>query len=136
MGAETQRDTIQSYLDKMMKITPVYIIGLLAIVEPALRDFTGADITQQIVGVAIVLVLGIVALAVFEGVGRKLGRDRKLQIGLVSFTSCLYIIVGSWRAMGQDIISFPTIGPFIPVFLAGWIFLAPLILFRYSEEGE
>ncbi|MHA1908970.1 MAG: hypothetical protein ACW98Y_16840 [Candidatus Thorarchaeota archaeon] len=134
MGEETRQQLLQSYLEKMMKVTPVYIIGLLVAVEPALKDMSTSGSSDQYIAMGIVVFLGIVALFVFEGVGRKLNLTRKLQISLVSITSILYLIVGSWRAMEQDLSSLPVIGQFVPIFLAGWIFLAPLLLFRYGEE--
>lgn len=134
MGENATRDLMKSYLDKMTKVTPVYIVGLMLAVEPALYGLSGSNLSQQLAAIGIVLVFGIIALFVFEGVGRQLGTSRKLQIFLVSVTSCIYLIFGSWIAMGQSVTAFPLFGPLVPVFLAGWVFLAPLLLYRYEEE--
>jgi hypothetical protein len=133
--SDQPRLDLKVYLDKMMKVTPVYIIALLAALEPALAYFSDKTINEQYMGLALVFFFGIVALLVFEGYGRRLGLKKKLQLGLVVITSCLYLLVGGFRAMGVNIMTLEY-GYFLLLFMAGWTYLAPLILVKLDSDVD
>jgi hypothetical protein len=117
----------EPYLDKLGKLTPVYIIGLMAVIEPMMGVIRNRTPEEQIVAMVMVMGLGIAAFYFAEVGKRKLNAERKAQLGVTLVSTILYLFLGTMRMLGVDLIT--AYFGFVPLLFAGaWTFIAPLLV--------
>jgi hypothetical protein len=112
-----------SYIHRLGKLTPIYIIALMTTMEGLLAPFATLDVTFQVVSVVMVLIAAIILFWHFEIREQKVTLRPQLVISFV--TSMLYIILSSMRIL--DI----SLGDFDYLLLLGvglWTFVAPMIV--------
>ena len=117
----------EPYLEKLGKLTPVYIIGLMTVIEPMMGFIRDRTPEEQIVAVAMVMGFGIVAFFVTEVGKKKLNAERKAQLGVTLVSTILYLFLEAMRMLGVDLIT--AYFGFVPLLFAGaWTLIAPLLV--------
>lgn len=112
-----------SYIHRLGKLTPIYIIALMTTMEGLLAPFATLDVAFQVISVVMVLIAAIVLFWHFEIREQKVTLRPQLVISFV--TSMLYVILSSMRIL--DI----SLGDFDYLLLLGvglWTFVAPMIV--------
>jgi hypothetical protein len=117
----------EPYLEKLGKLTPVYIIGLMTAIEPMMGIIRDRTPEEQIVAVLMVFGFGIVAFFVAEVGKKKLSAERKAQLGVTLVSTILYLFLETMRMLGVDLIT--VYFGFVPLLFTGaWTLIAPLLV--------
>lgn len=112
-----------SYIHRLGKLTPIYIIALMTTMEGLLAPFATLDVAFQVISVVMVLIAAIILFWHFEIREQKVTLRPQLVISFV--TSMLYVILSSMRIL--DI----SLGDLDYLLLLGvglWTFVAPMIV--------
>jgi hypothetical protein len=119
----TNIDAEDSYLHRLGKLTPIYIIALMTTVEGLLAPFATLNIAFQVTSVVMVLIAAIVLFWHFEIRDQKV--DLRPQLVIAFVTSMLYITLSSIRILGIDL------GDLNYIVLLGvglWTFVTPMVI--------
>jgi hypothetical protein len=119
----TNIDSDDSYLHRLGKLTPIYIIALMTTVEGLLTPFATLNVPFQVTAVVMVLLAAIVLFWHFEIRDQKV--DLRPQLVIAFVTSMLYISLSSIRILGVDL------GDLNYIVLLGvglWTFVTPMII--------
>jgi hypothetical protein len=119
----TNIDENDTYLHRLGKLTPIYIIALMTAMEGLMAPFATLDVTFQVVGVVMVLIAAIVLFWHFEVRDQKV--DLRPQLVIAFVTSMLYITLSSIRILSIDL------GDLNYIVLLGvglWTFVTPMII--------
>ncbi|MHA2021424.1 MAG: hypothetical protein ACW96N_06895 [Candidatus Thorarchaeota archaeon] len=119
----TNIDSDDSYLHRLGKLTPVYIIALMTAMEGLMAPFAILDVAFQVTAVVMVLVAAIVLFWHFEIRDQKV--DLRPQLAIAFVTSMLYISLSSMRILGINLGDYNFL-LFLGVGL--WTFVTPLII--------
>ncbi|MFW9887956.1 MAG: hypothetical protein ACFFER_07230, partial [Candidatus Thorarchaeota archaeon] len=117
----------EPYFEKLAKLTPVYIIGILTIAEPWMGIIRDRTFEERVVAVAVLVAISLIMFYVVEIGNRQLNTNRRAQLGVTLVSALLYIFLQSMRMLEVDLVA----AYFGPVFLmvAGiWTFLAPILV--------
>lgn len=117
----------EPYFEKLAKLTPVYIIGIMTIAEPWMGILRDRTFEEQAVAVAALVAFSLIMFFIVEIANRHLNEERKAQLGVTLVSALLYISLQSMRMLEVDVVA----AYFGPVFLmvAGiWTFLAPILV--------
>jgi hypothetical protein len=112
-----------SYIHRLGKLTPIYIIALMTTMEGMLAPFAALDVAFQVTSVVMVLIAAIVLFWHFEIREQKV--DLRPQIVIAFVTSMLYIILSSMRILA---ISLGDLDYLILLGVGLWTFVAPMIV--------
>jgi len=119
----TNIDENDTYLHRLGKLTPVYVIALITAMEGLLAPFATLDIAFQVIAVVMVLIAAIVLFWYFEIRDQKV--DFRPQLVIAFMTSMLYIILSSIRILNIDL------GDLNYILMLGvglWTFVTPIII--------
>ncbi|MHA2004789.1 MAG: hypothetical protein ACW960_11865 [Candidatus Thorarchaeota archaeon] len=119
----TNIDSEDSYLHRLGKLTPIYVIALMTTVEGMLTPFATLNVAFQVTAVVMVLLAAIVLFWHFEIRDQKV--DLRPQLVIAFVTSMLYITLSSIRILGIDL------GDLNYIVLLGvglWTFVTPMII--------
>jgi len=112
-----------SYIHRLGKLTPIYIIALMTAMEGLLAPFATLDVTFQIIGVVMVLIAAIVLFWHFEIREQKV--DLRPQLVIAFVTSMLYIMLSSMRILA---ISLGDLNYLVLLGVGLWTFVAPMLV--------
>ncbi len=112
-----------SYIHRLGKLTPIYIIALMTTMEGLLAPFATLDVAFQVTSVVMVLIAAIVLFWHFEIREQKVNLRPQLVIAFV--TSMLYIILSSMRILN---ISLGDLDYLVLLGVGLWTFVAPMII--------
>jgi hypothetical protein len=119
----TNIDADDSYLHRLGKLTPIYIIALMTTVEGLLTPFATLNVPFQVTAVVMVLIAAIVLFWHFEIRDQKV--DLRPQLAVAFVTSMLYITLSSVRILAINL------GDLNYIVLLGvglWTFVTPMII--------
>ncbi|MHA2141656.1 MAG: hypothetical protein ACXADC_07115 [Candidatus Thorarchaeota archaeon] len=119
----TNIDSDDSYLHRLGKLTPVYVIALMTAMEGLMAPFATLDVAFQVAAVVMVLVAAIVLFWHFEIRDQKV--DLRPQLVIAFVTSMLYISLSSIRILGIDFGNYNFL-LFLGVGL--WTFVTPMMI--------
>lgn len=119
----TNINSDDSYIHRLGKLTPIYIIALMTTMEGLLAPFAALDVAFQVISVVMVLIVAIVLFWHFEIREQKVNLRPQLVIAFV--TSMLYIILSSMRILN---ISLGDIDYLVILGVGLWTFIAPIIV--------
>ena len=112
-----------SYLHRLGKLTPIYIIALMTTVEGLLTPFATLNVPFQVAAVVMVLIAAIVLFWHFEIRDQKV--DLRPQLVVAFVTSMLYIILASIRILA---ISLGDLNYIVLLGVGLWTFVTPMII--------
>lgn len=119
----TNIDKDDTYLHRLGKLTPVYIIALMTAMEGLMSPLQSLDVILQTTGVAMVLITAIVLFWHFEIRDQKVNLRPQLVIAFL--TSMLYISLSCLRILSIDLGDWN----FIVMLGVGlWTFATPMII--------
>lgn len=119
----TNIDADDSYLHRLGKLTPIYIIALMTTVEGLLTPFATLNVPFQVAAVVMVLIAAIVLFWHFEIRDQKV--DLRPQLVVAFVTSMLYIILASIRILA---ISLGDLNYIVLLGVGLWTFVTPMII--------
>ncbi|MFW9887412.1 MAG: hypothetical protein ACFFER_04480 [Candidatus Thorarchaeota archaeon] len=119
----TNIDSDDSYLHRLGKLTPIYIIALMTTVEGLLTPFATLNVPFQVTAVVMVLIAAIVLFWHFEIRDQKV--DLRPQLVVAFVTSMLYIILSSIRILD---ISLGDLNYIVLLGVGLWTFVTPMII--------
>ena len=119
----TNIDADDSYLHRLGKLTPIYIIALMTTVEGLLTPFATLNVPFQVAAVVMVLIAAIVLFWHFEIRDQKV--DLRPQLVIAFVTSMLYIILASIRILA---ISLGDLNYIVLLGVGLWTFVTPMII--------
>jgi hypothetical protein len=119
----TNIDADDSYLHRLGKLTPIYIIALMTTVEGLLTPFATLNVPFQVTAVVMVLIAAIVLFWHFEIRDQKV--DLRPQLVVAFVTSMLYIILSCIRILD---ISLGDLNYLVLLGVGLWTFVAPMIV--------
>ncbi|MFW9845893.1 MAG: hypothetical protein ACFFD6_04045 [Candidatus Thorarchaeota archaeon] len=119
----TNIDQNDTYLHRLGKLTPVYVIALVTAMEGLMTPLRTLDVIIQAVGVAMVLITTIVLFWHFEIRDQKV--DLRPQLVIAFITSILYVSLSSLRILSIDLGDWN----FLVMLGVGlWTFATPMII--------
>ncbi|MFX1262558.1 MAG: hypothetical protein ACFFAZ_10750 [Promethearchaeota archaeon] len=119
----TNIDADDTYLHRLGKLTPIYIIALMTTVEGLLTPFATLNVPFQVTAVVMVLIAAIVLFWHFEIRDQKV--DLRPQLVIAFVTSMLYIILSSIRILD---ISLGDLNYIVLLGVGLWTFVTPMIV--------
>lgn len=119
----TNIDADDSYLHRLGKLTPIYIIALMTTVEGMLTPFATLNVPFQVTAVVMVLIAAIVLFWHFEIRDQKV--DLRPQLVVAFVTSMLYITLSSIRILA---ISLGDLNYIVLLGVGLWTFVTPMII--------
>jgi hypothetical protein len=119
----TNINSDDSYIHRLGKLTPIYIIALMTTMEGMLAPFATLDVAFQVASVVMVLIAAIVLFWHFEIREQKV--DLRPQLVIAFVTSMLYIILSSMRILT---ISLGDLDYLVLLGVGLWTFVAPMII--------
>lgn len=117
----------EPYLEKLAKLTPVYIIGFFTIIEVPMSMLRTRPVEEQMLTIAAVMIIGLLVVLAVEVGNRKLHNERKAQLGATIVSTLLYMLLAIARMLNIDLINMP-FGILLLICSGGWTVFAPILV--------